>query len=195
MSTCDCPLHKRRSIGSRFVTTREVGAVGYSRRRVDRLGRVRWMACYRDMRGNVRSGRQRFARYVLEMWLPNHVMEANTRQGYVRVVERDLLPVFGLMRMNEILSLHVRDFVRWLEELGMSPCTVQRCKTGLSAIFTTALHDRVIFLHPCTGVRVPATPPRPLRMLTPAELDAIVAALPDEEWQLMVEVTIGSGVS
>lgn len=199
--------------------------MGYSRRRVDRLGRVRWMACYRDIRGkersagtfgrrrdadrawrradagiadgrfvDVRSGRQRFSRYVLEVWLPNHVMEVNTRQGYVRVVERDLLPVFGLMRMNEILPLHVRDFVRRLQDLGMSPYTVQRCKTVLSAIFTTALHDRVIFLHPCTGVRVPATPPRPLRILTPAELEAIVAALPGEEWQLLVEVAIGSGM-
>lgn len=28
------------------------------------------------------SGRQRFDRYVSEAWLPGHVMEANTRQGY-----------------------------------------------------------------------------------------------------------------
>lgn len=199
--------------------------VGYSRRRVDGLGRVRWMACYRDVRGrersagtfgrrrdadrawrrveadvaggrfvDVRSGRQEFARYVVEVWLPNHVMEVNTRQGYVRVVERDLLPVFGLMRMNEILPLHVRYFVRLLQDQGLSPNTVQRCKTVLSAIFTTALQDRVIFLHPCTGVRVPTAPVRPLRILTPVELEAIVAALPGEEWRLLVEVAIGSGV-
>jgi site-specific recombinase XerC len=112
----------------------------------------------------------------------------------VRVVERDLLPVFGLMRMNEILPLHVRDFVRRLQEQGVSACTVQRCKTVLSAIFTTVLQDRVIFLHPCTGVRVPAAPARPLRILTPVELEAIMAELPGEEWRLLVKVAIGSGV-
>ena len=100
---------------------------------------------------------------------------------------------FGSMRMNEILPLHVRDFVRRLQERGLSACTVQRCKTVLSAIFTTALQDRVIFLHPCTGVRVPTAPARPLRILTPVELEAIVAALPSEEWRLLVEVQSGRG--
>lgn len=110
------------------------------------------------------------------------------------MVERDLLPVFGLMRMNEILPLHVRDFVRVLQVRGVSPSAVQRCRTVLSGIFTTALQDRVIFLHPCAGVRAPVVPVRPLRVLTPVELEAILAALSDEEWRLLVEVAIGSGV-
>ncbi|HEV8558288.1 MAG TPA: site-specific integrase [Actinophytocola sp.] len=128
------------------------------------------------------------------MWLPSHVVEANTRQSYTHIVERYLLAEFGSMRMNEILPAHVRDFFRRLQQRGSSAFTVQRCRTVLGAIFTTALNDRVIFLHPCTGVRTPTVPVAPLRILTPDELEAIISALPDKRWRLLVEVAIGSGL-
>jgi hypothetical protein len=55
------------------------------------------------------------------------------------------------MRMNEILPSHVRDFVRRLTEAGASVTTLQRCKTVLSSIFTAAVNDQVIFVHPELG--------------------------------------------
>ncbi|MEV0056174.1 hypothetical protein AB0H34_37520 [Saccharopolyspora shandongensis] len=58
---------------------------------------------------NLATGRQRFARYVTEVWLPNHVMELNTRQGYQQITQKYLLGEFGSMRMNELLPDHIRD--------------------------------------------------------------------------------------
>jgi integrase len=143
---------------------------------------------------DLRSGRQSFARYVSTVWLVNHRMEANTRQGYTSVIELYLLPEFGAMRMSEILPSHVRDFLRRLTDGGKSATTVQRCKTVLSSVFTTALNDQVIFLHPCSGVTAPPAPRRPLRIVTPAEFDAIVEALPDEQSRLLAEVAIEGGL-
>ena len=60
---------------------------------------------------DLRSGRQRFGRYVQLVWLPNHVMEANTRQGYTHIVERYLLAEFGPMRTNEIKGSYPNDVV------------------------------------------------------------------------------------
>ncbi|MCW2862455.1 MAG: integrase family protein, partial [Actinoallomurus sp.] len=143
---------------------------------------------------DLRSGRQSFARYVAQVWLVDHRMEANTRQGHTSVINRYLLPEFGAMRMIEILPSHVRDFLRRLTEGGRSATTVQRCKTVLSSIFTTALNDQVIFLHPCSGVAVPPVPVRPLRIITPPEFEAIMAALPDEQARLLAEVAIQAGL-
>jgi integrase len=143
---------------------------------------------------DVRSGRQTFARYVVGVWLPNHQMEATTRQGCTLTIEKHLLSEFGAMRMNEILSSHVRDFVRRLTDAGRSATTLQRCKTVLSSIFTTALNDQVIFLHPCTGVSTPPVVAQPLAILTPPEFDAIVAALPDEQSRLLADVAIEGGL-
>jgi hypothetical protein len=110
---------------------------------------------------DLRSGRQSFARYVMEVWLVAHRMEANTRQGYTSVIKGYLLPEFGAMRMIEIVPSHVRDFLRRLTDSGRSATTAQRCKTVLSSIFTTALNDQVIFLHPCSGVAAPPVPAKP----------------------------------
>lgn len=143
---------------------------------------------------NLASGRQRFHRYVTEAWLPGHVMELNTRQGYHGVINKYLLPAFGAIRMNEILPAHVRVFLRRLQDHGVSAYTLARCKTVLSAIFTTALNDQVVYFHPCTGVKTPTLPKRPLRVLTPGEFARLYNALPGGQWRLLVELAVESGL-
>jgi hypothetical protein len=49
-----------------------------------------------------RRGRQTFRRYVTEEWLPNHVIEATTRESYTYLIGKHILPWFSPMRMNEI---------------------------------------------------------------------------------------------
>jgi integrase len=72
--------------------------------------------------------------------------------------------------------------------------TVQRCKTVLSSIFTTALNDQIVFLHPCRDVTGPPVPQKPLQIVTPTESESIVEALPDGQWRLLAEVAIGGGL-
>ncbi|WP_243793832.1 site-specific integrase [Saccharopolyspora gloriosae] len=140
------------------------------------------------------SGRQRFGRYVTESWLPHHTIELNTRQGYEHVLTKYLLAGFATMRMNEILPAHVRDYLCHLADTGATPHTLARCKTVLSAIFTTAFNDRIIHFHPCTGVTTPAVPKRPLCILTPTEYDALHTALAAPRWQLLADVALETGV-
>jgi quercetin dioxygenase-like cupin family protein len=45
--------------------------------------------------GNPRRGRQTFRRYVTEEWLPNHMIEASTREAYTYQVGKHTLPWFG----------------------------------------------------------------------------------------------------
>lgn len=121
-------------------------------------------------------------------------MELNTRQGYSGIIDKYLLDAFGPLRMNEILPAHVRAFLRRLQDQGASAHTLTRCKTVLSAIFTTALNDQVIYFHPCTGVKTPTPPKRPLRILTPREFTRLLDALPGPQWRLLVELAVESGV-
>src|SRR5579875_2494445 len=46
-----------------------------------------------------RRGRQLFSRYVEEEWLPNHVMEADTRESYTYQLYKHIMPWFGAMKM------------------------------------------------------------------------------------------------
>jgi hypothetical protein len=75
------------------------------------------------------------------------VIEASTREAYTYQINKHILNWFGPMRMNEIMSSHVREWVTDLQAKGVTPATIQKVRFILSAIFTTALND-VTFLHP-----------------------------------------------
>jgi len=143
--------------------------------------------------GNPRRGRQTFRRYVTEEWLPHHVMETTTREGYTYQLNKHIMPWFRPMRMNEIMASHVREWVTHLQAKGVSPATMQKVRFILSAIFTTALND-VTYLHPCEGVKTPTVPKKPLKIITPEQFDAIYAAIPDATLRLLVETDIESGL-
>jgi integrase len=198
--------------------------VGFSRKRIGQDGKPRYTAYYVDLKGQERSagtfttkkqadkewqkaearlgegrirdprrGRQRFRDYV-DIWLPNHVMEATTRQNYTYYLGRRIVPEFGGMRMAEILPSHVREWVTKLQAEGVSPTTVKYCMAVLGAVFTTALNDQVTFLHPCKGVKTPPVPAKRLSIVTAEQFDTIYVALPDNELRLLVETSIESGL-
>ena len=199
--------------------------MGSVRERVDKDGKTRFVALYRDLRGRQRSagtfptakqadkawqraealvesgklgdlrrGRQTFAHYVLETWLPAHQIEGSTRERYTYMIRKHLMPEFGAMRMIDILPEHVRDWMRSQKASGLSAATIAGNKTILSAIFTTALNDQVVFLHPCAGVKTPTVARKPRVIVAPAQYDAIHQALPGPVSRLMVETAIESGL-
>ncbi len=144
--------------------------------------------------GDPRRGRQSFRRYVEEEWLPNHVMEATTREGYTYSINKHILPWFGNMRIAEILPSHVREWITELRGTSVSATTLSKLRVILSAIFTTAFNDQVTFLHPCKGVKTPTVSVKPRTIITPEQFDVIYGRLPTEDARLLVETEIESGL-
>ena len=140
-----------------------------------------------------RRGRQTFRRYVTEEWLPNHLIEVTTREGYTYQLNKHIMPWFGPMRMNEIMASTVREWVTDLQAKGVTPATIKKVKDILSPIFTAALND-VTYLHPCRGVKTPTVPKMPLKIITPEQFEAIYAAIPGGVLQLLVETDIETGL-
>ena len=141
-----------------------------------------------------RRGRQRFRQYVEEEWFPNHRLELRSRENYSYYLHRHIIGWFGPMRMIEILPSHVRAWVTMLENEGVPASSIAYCLTILSAIFTTALNDQVVFLHACKGVAPPAVPKKIRQIVTPEQFDLLYAALPGDAMRLLVEVDIESGL-
>jgi integrase len=141
-----------------------------------------------------RRGRITFQHYVDKVWFPNHVLEPSTRQSYHYVITKHLMPTFGKMRMGDILPAHVREWVTERVAAGMTPANIRHSKIVLSAIFTTALNDLVIGLHPCKGVKSPTVAVKEYRILTPEEFDRLYDVLPSDAGQLLIETLIDSGL-
>jgi integrase len=144
--------------------------------------------------GDPARGRMKFQRYVEAIWLPNHEVEPKTRQNYTSSIYKHIMPEFGSMRMIDILPGHVREWITNLKANGVKPPTIKYTKGLLSAIFTTALSDQVIFLHPCAGVKTPTVPRKPRVIITPEQFDMAYQALPNDDARLLVETDIESGL-
>jgi integrase len=174
---------RRRSAGT-FATKREA----------DRA----WAAAESDALLGVGRDRQRgkisFAAYVTGSWLPHHQLEASTRQRYGYQIQKYLIPEFGPMRIANIAPAHVREWVTRLKDDGISASTIADVKTILSAIFTTALNDQIIGVHPCRGVKTPTVARRPRTIVTPDQFYAIHAAIGVPRWQLFIELDIETGL-
>ena len=128
------------------------------------------------------------------VWLPGHQVEATTRQSYTYSICKHLMPEFGPMRMIDILPEHVRAWVARLKDEGVTPVTIRYNKVLLSAIFTTALNDQVVFLHPCRGVKTPTVPQKPRTIITPEQFGRVYVALPDDTMRLLAETKIETGL-
>jgi len=148
-----------------------------------------------------RTGQQTLERYVLDTWLPNHVIEATTRQTYTACIGKHILPWFGEMRMADIMPGDVRQWVTHLTGLrnydgspALCPSTICGLKNLLSVIFTTALTDQITSLHPCKGVKTPTAVLKPPPVISPQQFDAIYHAIEYPGFRLLVEVDIESGL-
>lgn len=141
-----------------------------------------------------KRGRQPFKEYVEGTWLPNHEMEASTRQTYTYVIRKHLIPEFGSMRMIDIMPEHVRAWITAAKAAGVKPVTIQKVKIILSAIFTTALNDQVTFFHPCKGVKSPPVAAKPRTIITPEQFDTLYRELANEDARLLIETDIETGL-
>lgn len=141
-----------------------------------------------------RHGAVRFRHYVDEKWLPHHVIEPTTKESYRYAIDRHLMPYFGPMKLVDVTAPLVREWVTWMVERGVSPASIRHVRIILSAIFTTAVNDRLIPYHPVKGVKTPTVPVKEYRIITPEEFEEIYAALPDDFSRLLVETAVESGL-
>ena len=103
----------RRSAGT-FATKRDADKAWHTAETKVAEGRL----------GDRRRGRQTFERYVRDTWLPNHQMEATTRERYTYTINRHLLPWFGSMRMMDVLPEHIREWRTHQTASGLSASSV-----------------------------------------------------------------------
>jgi integrase len=145
--------------------------------------------------GDSRRGRQTFQSYVQDKWLPHHLLEPGVRSNYGGQIGKHLVPFFGPMKMRDILPEHIRQWLTYMQAKGASARTIQYCKGSiLNAIFTTALEDEVVTVHPSRGVKTPPVPAKPRVIITADQFNLLYQALRDADARLLVETAIESGL-
>lgn len=154
----------------------------------------------RGKAGDPNRGRITLKKYVEDTWYPNHQVEPKTREKYHCYLYKWILPEIGsvelgAMRMIDILPEHIREWIVALQKAGATPWVIEYCKGSiLNAIFATALTDQVTYIHPGRGVKIPTVPSVPRTIITPEQFDLLYTKLENDDYRLLVETDIESGL-
>ena len=145
--------------------------------------------------GDPKKRRQRLVRYVEDEWFPHHRLEATGRENYRNILNRHVLPEFGEVRLGDVRPLDVRRWLLRMEAQDVGAPTIDKAKTVFDAIYTTALNDQIVSIHPGRGVKKPPAPRKLKQGMTVEQFDAIYKALPDTGgMRLLVETNIETGL-
>lgn len=102
---------------------------------------------------------------------------SKTVDGYTRLLELHVRPVFGARKIGSISYADVDAFVRTLEAGGRRPGTVRNAFFVLKMVLDYAIKDGRIRSNPCQGVELPSASSPEMLFLTAAQVRLLAAAL------------------
>jgi integrase len=102
-------------------------------------------------------------------------------RAYEVAMRRRILPALGGVRLAEVHRPDLQEFADGLLSEGLSPSSIQVTLLPLRAIFRRALARGELAVNPCTGLGLPAVRGRRERYASPAEAEALIAAVPEQD--------------
>jgi site-specific recombinase XerD len=95
-----------------------------------------------------------------------------------RVWLRQFAEYLGDVEVSDVTSAHVRDFLLYQKQRNLSPFTLRRCHTSISAFYTWACSDDVALASddPTDRVPPPKLPKRKPRALDTDDIEALLQA-------------------
>ena len=138
----------------------------------------------RDASNQKPEGSDLSLRTFVDAWwkpyLQRKAVKLSTRSNYDSVLQLHILPVFGDMRMEEIVPLHVERFVQTKVASGLSPKTVRNVLLVLQAILSLAVDNDLIARSPIRKRHKPTIDKHEKPIWSPAQLLNILSGAPPE---------------
>lgn len=120
-------------------------------------------------------------------------LSGNSVDAYVHDIEKliQFLEVKGLQCTPEEMSLHtLREFLRWVTELGMKPTSQARIISGIKAFYKYLLMEDLIKKNPAELLEAPRTSRKLPDTLNIVEIDGMLAAIDRSKPEGMRNVAI-----
>ena len=111
-------------------------------------------------------------------YLQRKGVKPSTRRNYDSILELHILPVFGELRMDEVVPLHVERFIQTKVESGLSGKTVRNLLLVLQGIMALALDNDLIDRSPIRNRHKPTVDKHEKPIWSPAQLLNILSAAP-----------------
>lgn len=198
--------------------------MGYSEPREGKNGKIRWIAIYRDIRGDKRSAGTFSTEEAADAaWAKAEINIAarritdprRSKQTFERYVLDEWFPNHELELTTrqsytylidkyllpefggmKMVEILPVDIRAWVKGMKKiaNPPTIMKCRTILDSIFTVAFNDQITILHPVKGIKTPKVAKKPKKIITVEQFEAIYRSLPDDTMRLLVETDIETGL-
>lgn len=143
---------------------------------------------YRDPR----AGRVLFSDWHAR-WLRARVVEDATARKDA-TYGAQALERWGDVPLDSILRIDVQAWVAQQRKDGRGPHAIGAALQHVTSVLESAVWEGILPSNPARGVRPPAVPPSPERLILPPEEAALLAALPTPVHRWMVEVMLDTGL-
>lgn len=139
------------------------------------------------------AGKVTFEHYAVE-WMSSQATDPATRAAVEMRLRRHALPHLGHRPLASITPTHLRQWVRALEDAGLSAAYRRVIFAHVSTVFTAAVDDRMIRANPCgaRSVKAPRVDPRKVKPWPAERVMTLRSALP-ERYQATVDPAAGCG--
>ena len=122
--------------------------------------------------------RVRFEDWAAEWWeTSTSHLKPRTREGYLSLLRRHLVPTFGRYPLQAITPPQVKSFITALDRQGMSASRQRQTYRLLSMILKAAVEAGCLGRSPCIGVKIKRHQPPEQVILTPEQVGILAVAL------------------
>ncbi|QCD58142.1 tyrosine-type recombinase/integrase [Streptomyces hawaiiensis] len=141
-----------------------------------------------------RAGRLTVRQHA-ERWLASLTMDPGTYVSTEQRIRLHVLPHLGSRSLDSLRPIHIREWLRKLEDGGVAAAYQRVIFANLNAMLAAAVDDRLIPYNPCRSSSVRAPKPE-ARRIVPWSRERVLAvrsALP-ERYRAMVDLAGGCGM-
>ncbi|MFE6678068.1 tyrosine-type recombinase/integrase [Streptomyces sp. NPDC057729] len=141
-----------------------------------------------------RAGRLTVRQHA-ERWLASLTMDPSTFVSTETRIRLHVLPHLGSRSLDSLRPIHIREWLRKLEDGGLAPAYQRAIFANLNAMLAAAVDDRLIPHNPCrsSSVKAPKLEPRRIVPWGSARVLGVRSELP-ERYQAMVDLAGGCGM-
>jgi integrase len=140
-----------------------------------------------------RIGRTPFSEYA-PVWMKSRLHKTGTIDTYEGHLQNHIVPIFGKFGLAAIRPTMVQQWVKDLQVVkGLAPSTIETIYVIFASIMRGAVRDGYIRKTPCDDIRLPEISATSIRLLTPAQVLALAAAMP-RRYSLLVLLGAGAGL-
>lgn len=127
------------------------------------------------------------------VWLSTLQVRPQTRYFYTHYFTKHVVPALGHRQLASLRRSDIQAFVATLADSPLAPRTVDAIYKIVAMICRSAVYDRRLVATPCFKIKVPEAAPRALAVLTPEQVQRLLAVCKDEH-RAVLAVGVGAGL-